>query len=144
VPGTYRIYPDRITNPDLKVNIATMHKCLETELRKKFLPLINPALIPADGFVKSIIPIDSKDSECIQIIDVLMGAIGYFQNRHFIKDEASSSKKELMKYVIDKLVYSGTIKIEGKKYLIARSAKFNVWLFRPKSNGNKKYPPNGE
>jgi hypothetical protein len=145
VPGIHHIFPDRITNPDQKVNLETLHKCLDVELTKKFSSVVNPALMPSDGFVKNITPMESKDSSCIQIIDVMMGAIGYFQNRHFEKDGASSSKKELMKYVMDKLIYSGTIKIEGKKYLVARSTKFNIWLFRPKNNHkNKKYPPNGE
>jgi hypothetical protein len=87
-------------------------------------------------FVASIMPLDSKRSEFIQVVDVVMGAIGYLQNELDQKSNANKSKVELMKYVIDKLILSRAIKFTGKKYYVAKSTKFNIWLFRP----NKKSP----
>jgi hypothetical protein len=134
VPGIYKIYPDRITNPEQhNVNFAVLEECLESALRKKFSEIMNPgetALIKR--FVHQLIPIDSKSSEFIQLLDVVMGAIGYYQNRLFEKENARKAKIELMKYVFDKLLYSGIVQISGKQYLVAKSTRFNIWLFRPK------------
>ena len=109
-----------------------LHKCLEAALEKRFLPLLNPTTITdAPAFVKNISPIDSKHTPFIQITDVIMGAIGYLQNELFKRPEAKKAKVELMKYIFEKIALSGAIKIEGKKFYVAKSTKFNIWLFKP-------------
>jgi hypothetical protein len=134
-PGIYHIRPDRITNPkQAKVDLNTLHVYLERELKKKFIRLLNPAVFNEETeFVQSIIPTDSRQSNFIQMVDVVMGALGYLQNKHYEAEGASPVKVELMKYVFEKIALSGAIKISGKKYFIARSTKFNIWLFRPKT-----------
>lgn len=133
VPAIYKIFPDRITNPKQhKVNFASMEKFLESGLRKKFIPLLNPSEHnPSKGFINNITPIDSKSSEYIQVVDVIMGGIGYFQNRLFKNPKAKKAKVKLMKYIFDKLIYSGYMKISSKKFMVVKSNKFNIWVFRP-------------
>lgn len=135
VPGVYKIYPDKITNPQHAVNLETLRITLNKALIKKFNKLVNPEN-RLEQYVANITPVDSKKVQILQIVDVIIGAIGYFQNRHFQESGANKAKVELMKHVFDKLIYSGTIKIVGKKYMIARSTRFNIWLFRPKNKNN--------
>ncbi|MCK4859925.1 MAG: DUF3800 domain-containing protein [Candidatus Omnitrophica bacterium] len=133
IPGIYKIYPDSITNPvQARVNLDMLHKCLEKSLRRKFTPLLNPQMtenLPC--FVKNILPVDSKHTPLIQVADVIMGALGYLQNELYRVPLAKKAKVELMKYILEKIVLSGAIQIKGKKYYVARSKKFNIWLFRP-------------
>lgn len=137
VPGVYSIFPDQITNPTHKVNLATLQITLERGLSKKFSELVNPQNKP-EKFVQTITPVDSKKVQVMQMVDVVIGAIGYLQNQHFRQRGAKSAKIELMKYVFDKLLYSGSIRIAGKKFFSAKSTRFNMWVFRPK---NKNYLP---
>lgn len=141
IPAIYKIFPDRITNPTQhNVNFEILDKCLEIGFKKKFADKLNPTDFPGPrGFVNNITPSDSKKCQTIQLIDVVMGAIGYYQNRHFEKINAKKAKIKLMKYVFEKFIYSGTMKFDGKKYMVVRSTKFNIWLFRPNLN-NKKSP----
>lgn len=135
MPAVYKIYPDKISNPkQSKVDFNTLDSYLDIAFKKKFSSLLNPEDDgnPIRGFVNNITPIDSKDSNFIQMIDVVMGGIGFFQNGHYKNDGAKKAKVVLMKYIIDKLIYSKTILICNKKFLIARSTKFNIWLFKPK------------
>lgn len=135
IPAIYKIYPDSISNPTTRVNLTKLDNCLDSGFRKKFTPILNPnEIISERGFVNNITPINSKDSEFIQIVDVVMGALGYLQNRLFEKPEAKKSKADLMKYVFEKIALSGAIKMSGKKYFVAKSTKFNIWLFKPKGN----------
>lgn len=133
IPGIYKIYPDSIKNPTQdKVDFNDLDKCLDKALMKKFRPLVNPEDLPdGKGFLNNITPTNSKQSEFIQIIDVVMGALGYFQNQLFRNDGAKQAKVKLMKYLIEKLIYSGVIQIQSKKFLIAKSTKFNIWKFKP-------------
>lgn len=136
IPATYKIFPDSISNPTIKVNLPTLDRCLDIAFQKKFVHLLNPGeKVGAKGFVNNITPIDSHSSEFIQIVDVIMGALGYLQNRLFEKPEAKKAKVELMKYIFEKITLSGAIKFSGKNYYVAKSTKFNIWVFKP---GNKK------
>ena len=136
IPAKYKIFPDSISNPTTKVNLPRLDSCLDAGFKKKFLPLLNPAeSLSARGFVNNITPIDSHSSEFIQVVDVIMGAIGYLQNRLFENPGAKKAKVELMRYVFEKIALSGAIKITGKKYYVAKSTKFNIWPFKP---SNKK------
>ena len=138
-PGIYKIYPDSITNPTQdKVDFNTLDKCLDVAFQKKFTPMINPTEHPGPkGFVNNITSTNSKHCEFIQLIDVIMGAIGFMQNKLHAKPDAKQAKKKLMKHVVDKLIYSGHIMFSGKQFLIAKSTKFNIWVFKP---NNKKDP----
>lgn len=135
VPGIYKIYPDKITNPQHKINLEKLRIALDKSLAKKFAELVPPENKP-EHYVQTIAAVNSKKSQILQMVDVVIGAIGYFQNRHFQQSGAKKAKIELMKYVFDKLIYAGTIRIVGKKFLIARSTRFNIWLFRPKNEND--------
>src|SRR3989338_8932434 len=132
IPATYKIFPDRITNPtQQKVNFETLDKCLEAMFQNRFTPLMNPSEHPGiRGFINNITPTDSKTSAFIQLIDVIMGALGYLQNGLFRNENAKKAKIELMKYIFEKIALSGAIKVSGKSYYVAKSTKFNIWLFR--------------
>jgi len=133
IPAEYRIFPDRIRNKDKRnINFEVVKRTLTNAFVDKFSSKINPAESDNIKFVKEIRQVDSKHVDFIQIVDVLIGAIGYYQNRLFEKENASKAKTELMKYVMDKLVYSGSIKFDGKNYLVTRSKQFNIWVFKPK------------
>ncbi len=133
IPAEYRIFPDRIRNKDVRnVNFETVKKTLGRAFESKFRNKINPAEWSGARYVKEIRQVDSRDVNFIQIVDILIGALGYYQNRHFDNKDASKAKKELMKYVIDKLVYSGSIKFDGKNYIVTKSKQFNIWVFQPK------------
>lgn len=135
VPGKYWIYPDQITNPTHDVNLRKLKDSLECSLQNKFADKMNPYEL---GFkiIQEIKPIDSKKVDLLQMIDVVMGALGFYQNRLFERESASLAKTELMKYVMDKIIYSGALKFDGKNYLVVRSTRFNIWLFRPKNKNN--------
>jgi hypothetical protein len=132
-PGIYKIYPDSITNPvQAKLNLDTLQRCLEPGFNRRFSALLNPSeAVAVKAFVHNITPVDSKSTPFIQVVDVLMGAIGYLQNGLFRRPEANAAKIELMKYIFEKIVLSGGIKVEGKKYYLAQSKKFNIWMFKP-------------
>lgn len=134
VPAIYKIFPDSISNATIKVNLPKLDSCLDVGFRKKFVPLLNPVeKIPSKGFVNNISPIDSKSDEFIQIIDVIMGAIGFLQNGLFKRENAKKAKIKMMKYVFEKMTLSGAIFVSGKSYYVAKSTKFNIWLFKPKT-----------
>lgn len=138
IPATYKIYPDSITNPKQRnVNFEVLDKCLEAAFQSKFSGKLNPAdEMGIRGFVNNITPIDSKRSQFIQMIDVVMGAVGYYQNRFFKISGARKAKVELMEYTMNKLIYSGSVKFTGKQYLVVRSTRFNIWLFRPRNKNS--------
>lgn len=137
IPAIYKIYPDRITNPTQdNVDFNVLNRCLDKSFSKKFSPMINPIDLPnGKGFVNNITSINSKKCDFIQLVDVVMGAIGYLQNRLFDNPEAKKAKVELMRYIFEKITLSGAIKFSGKRFYVAKSTKFNIWLFKP---NNKK------
>jgi len=131
VPGKYWIYPDQITNPTHHVNLKTLEETLEYSLLQKFSSKIPPDEI-LQKIVQEIKPIDSKKVDLLQMLDVVMGALGYFQNRFFEIEGASPAKTEIMKHVMDKIIYSGALKYDGKQYIVVKSTRFNIWLFKPR------------
>lgn len=137
IPAVYKIFPDEISNDTKSANLPKLQSVLNTAFKNKFYPLINPAKWEHIGnLVKTIQPLDSKKEDIIQIVDVILGSIGYFQNRHFEKKEAKKAKVELMKYVLNKLILNGTILFSGKKFIVAKSTKFNIWVFKPRKSQN--------
>lgn len=135
IPAIYKIFPDRITNPEQRnVNFTVLKNCLEAAFKKKFENKLNPQYKNNYcNLINNITPVDSKLTQLIQVIDVIMGGIGYFENRLFEKDNARKSKVDLMKYIFDKMLYSGKMLTKGKKFMEVKSTKFNIWRFRPKN-----------
>lgn len=140
IPALYKIYPDSITNPQQQISLNILQETLNTSLRKKFSLKVNPEQLQ-EKYVNNVTPINSKYSIFIQLIDIIMGGIGYYQNSFFDKPNVKQAKVVLMKYILDEIVLSGSFKFTGKTYMVVKSTKFNIWLFRPK---NKNSPPNGE
>lgn len=100
IPAVYKIFPDSISNPTTKVNLPKLDECLEIGFKKRFSLLLNPEdLVGPKGFVNNITPIDSHSSDFIQIVDVVMGAIGFLQNGLFRAEGAKKAKIDLMKYI---------------------------------------------
>lgn len=65
---------------------------------------------------------DSKNSQCIQLVDVMLGAISYHINAHRLAPDAGAAKCELSDYIINekakiRLAVNGT----------ARAGKFTIW-----------------
>lgn len=72
--------------------------------------------------VKNIQSINSKESELLQLCDVLIGAIGYLNREESKKKEHSTSKEELTKLLIDKSGYN------LKKTTFLSEDKFNLFF----------------
>ncbi|MBU0569812.1 DUF3800 domain-containing protein [Patescibacteria group bacterium] len=137
IPAEYKMFPDKISNPTKNVNLPELQSALNNAFMNKFCSMINPVKWNSIGnLVKTIQPLDSKKEDIIQLVDVVLGSIGYFQNRHFEKKGAKKAKVKLMKYVLNKLILNGTILFSGKKFIVAKSTKFNIWMFRPRGNKN--------
>ena len=137
-PAIYKIFPDRISNATKNANLPELQSALNHVFRNRFYALINPAKWgEISNFVKSIQPLDSKKEDIIQLVDVVLGSIGYFQNRYFEKKGAKKAKVKLMKYVLNRLILNGTILFSGKKFIVAKSTKFNIWVFKPKKRNKK-------
>jgi len=134
-PAIYKIFPDKISNPAKRFNLPRLQSVLDGALHRKFRPMMNPAeFSQVDDFVQCVTPVDSKKEQIIQLVDVVLGAIGYFQNRHFKKQGAKKAKVALMKYVLDKMILSGAMHFTGKEFITAKSTRFNIWIFKPKKN----------
>lgn len=134
IPAIYKIYPDSISNSTIRVNLPKLDSSLDRSFQIKFIPLLNPSeKIGEKGLVNNITPINSKSSDFIQVVDVVLGAIGYLQNRLFQKPEANKARVRLMKYIFEKMALSGAILLSGKTYYIAKATKFNIWKFQPRS-----------
>ncbi len=138
IPAVYKIFPDSISNETVKVNLPKLDECLDRAFKKKFALLVNPSeALQERGYVNNITPINSKSSGFIQMVDVVIGAIGYLQNGLFRKPEAKKAKVRMMKYIFEKIALSGAVFVSGKSYYVAKSTKFNIWMFKPnkKSSG---------
>lgn len=71
--------------------------------------------------------INSKESELMQLLDVIMGAVGYKNRGYMEKDkQTGQAKKEIVKYLeskFEKNIENGTSPYE---------TKFNIFIWRPK------------
>jgi len=68
--------------------------------------------------------INSRESELLQIADVMMGAIGYLNRNEHLKENSSETKKELLNFLIEKSGYS------LKKSTILGEDKFNLFFMQ--------------
>jgi hypothetical protein len=74
--------------------------------------------------VRNIQAVDSKESDLIQIADVLMGAIGYEMNGAHTRSGAKRSKVLLAEYIAQK---AGLVNLQQPT---PRSQKqFSIWYF---------------
>jgi hypothetical protein len=65
----------------------------------------------ADDVVIEVKPLDSKESDLLQVADVLMGAVGYHNQDFHLKPDASRCKVALARYIAQR-VGLGTLKEE--------------------------------
>ena len=79
-----------------------------------------------DDIVITAEPRPAKDRRLIQLVDILMGAVGYHWNELHLKENAKESKKYLAEYIAGKL---------GEKDLcfctLASDRRFNIFRFIP-------------
>ena len=108
------VFLDQRTTSHYK--LSTLCAILNNGLRKKFDFAHNP--------VRNIQPLDSKDSDLIQIADILMGAIGYEMNGAHTRTGAKRSKVLLAEYIAQK---AGLVNLQQPT---PRSQKnFSIWHF---------------
>lgn len=71
--------------------------------------------------------IDSKDSDIMQLNDLLIGAIGFRKNKHHLIERASPNKIELCRYIVEKVSQVQNFKPTDKG-----ATKFTLWNFEYK------------
>lgn len=78
---------------------------------------------------RSLEPRDSKQVGVMQMVDILIGAIGYQKNDHHLRPEASPARKCLAEYIAKK---SG---VRSLLYNTTKEVKhFTIWNFQLKKN----------
>ncbi len=98
--------------------------------------MLNNGLMKEYGFavgpVRSVQATDSKQSDLIQIADVLMGAIGYEMNGAHTRTGAKQSKVHLAEYIAQK---AGLLNLQQPT---PRSRhEFSIWHFHFRSAARK-------
>ncbi len=79
--------------------------------------------------IKEVSYIDSKKSNFIQIVDILIGAINYTFN-----DKNKTQNKNNTKTIIQEYIKEKTGIEDFKQGTLPNEERFNIWLFRPKKN----------
>ena len=82
------IHPDHRSS---KYNLGDLRDILNNGFNKDFQPHFRP--------YRAIEPLDSKKSEIIQVLDIILGAIGYVKNGYLLHGEANKAKVELCEYI---------------------------------------------
>jgi uncharacterized protein DUF3800 len=77
----------------------------------------------------SVEPIDSKTCESIQIVDVLIGAIGYVKNGYDVLAQANPAKKALAQYIKEKTGLTSITQSTQKNI-----RRFTIWNFQLQKN----------
>lgn len=100
-------------------SLNTLKVVLNRGMKKKFSNSTNP-------FV-AIEPRDSKESEIIQINDIILGAIGFQKNGYHLLAHARQAKKDLANYIASEAGMDNLCKNSpwGKK-------RFTIWNFKLK------------
>lgn len=78
-----------------------------------------------DHFDFKVKQINSRESELMQLLDVVMGAVGY-KNRGYLKKQKGETKKELVRYI--EKAFSHDISTSTSPY----EAKFNIFIWKPR------------
>ena len=102
-------------------SLAELKACLNFGMNKKF----NVDTFP----FRSVEPCHSHDCGQIQMVDLLIGAIGYKKNGCDISRNASPAKRELLEYITKKSSLS-----DITANTPASRTKFNIWNFRLQTN----------
>ena len=69
--------------------------------------------------------INSKESELMQLLDVVMGAVGY-KSRGYLDKEKGEAKKEIVKYIEEK--FNKSISKTTSPF----ESKFNIFIWSPR------------
>lgn len=72
--------------------------------------------------------INSKESELMQLLDVIMGAVGY-KNRGYLNQEKGEAKKEIVKYLEE--TFNKSISEKTSPF----ESKFNIFIWSPRKEG---------
>ncbi len=118
-----------VDNPDTKImvrldernshySLGDLKNILNAGMRSKFS-------ISTDPF-RSVEPRDSHASNAIQMVDILIGAIGYKKNGFDLLSGASEARKEMAAYIQN---HSGLDNFTLNTPLAVK--RFNIWNFRP-------------
>lgn len=70
--------------------------------------------------------INSKESEILQLTDILIGALSYFHRELYFESDCNSGKKEIIDYIVDK--YRVDFSKKTNKY----QNKFNIFIWKPR------------
>ena len=73
--------------------------------------------------------INSKESELMQLLDVVMGAVGY-KNRGFLNKKKGEAKKEIVMYL--ESIFGKSISETTSQF----ESKFNIFVWTPRKEGN--------
>lgn len=116
------IFLDERTTSHYK--LSTLGAILNNGLRKKYGFSVAP--------VRNIQPIDSKDSDLVQVADILMGAIGYEMNGAHTRTGAKTSKVALAEYIARK---AGLLNLQQPTPRSRR--EFSIWHFHFRGTAGK-------
>ena len=105
-------------------SLNTLKNTLNGGMKKKF----NVTTAP----FHSIEPRDSKQTELIQIADILLGAVGYQKNGYPLVAGSKKSKIELAAYIAKKAGLANLA--DNSPY---RGTRFTIWNFRLSPRGSK-------
>jgi hypothetical protein len=108
------IFLDQRTTSRYK--LSTLCAVLNNGLRKKYRFPYGP--------VRNIQAVDSKDSDLVQVADILMGAIGYEMNGAHTRTGAKRAKVFLAEYIAEK---SGLLNLQQPTPRSYR--QFSIWHF---------------
>jgi hypothetical protein len=112
----YIIYLDERNS---SYSLKTLKIVLNRGLKKKFKGKITRDII------RNIEPKNSKDSNILQVADILMGAIGYEMNLCHLRSNAKRGKVLLCEYIANK---AGLMNLMQE--IPYRKKDFSIWHFR--------------
>lgn len=75
--------------------------------------------------VRNIQPVDSKQSNMIQLVDVLMGAVAFHNNRRHLQPDCRESKKTLAMHIAKRAGYA-SLAVSTPKH----RPNFGIWQFQ--------------
>lgn len=113
---TFVIHPDY---RNTKYKLGDLRDILNNGFNKKHHPAIRP--------FAAIEPLDSKKSEIIQVLDIILGAIGYVKNGYTLLGSSNKAKLEMCEYIRKKAGLRGL----GQNSPYGQN-RFSIWNFKLK------------
>ena len=112
---------EQIINPDFQYRIYIDIKDTRSEIKRSKLEKIlrNAKCDPSGGIIERVQQIRSHESEIMQLVDLLMGAVRYFHELKITEKSANKTKNEIINHIINR----------SKKSLFE-----NTWPNEPKFN----------